>query len=173
MSNELNRRSFVGKATAVAGAAAMAPLLSACGSGGGEQTGSNPASGLKKALPAYVPNTAVKPDIPSVSNGPDAATDPGFLRYPTEHPPSVSGIPGKGGKYTAVTPLWGTVPPPGNSFLQAMNKALGVDLGPTLTHHRPGGTASRRRVRPDHDGDHRLRDHGGPPARLRRPAGPQ
>ncbi|MER7482540.1 Tat pathway signal sequence domain protein [Streptomyces sp. NPDC126510] len=128
MSNELNRRSFVGKATAVAGAAAMAPLLSACGSGGGGQTGSNTASGLKKALPAYVPITAVKPDIPSVSNGPDAVTDPGFLSYPTEHPTTVSGVPGKGGKYTAVTALWGTVPPPGNSFYQAMNKALGVDL---------------------------------------------
>ncbi|MEU1006563.1 hypothetical protein [Streptomyces tibetensis] len=128
MSNELNRRSFVGRATAVAGAAAMAPLLSACGNGGEQQTGSNTASELKKAMPAYVPSQSLKPDIPSVSNGADLATDPGFLRYPTEHPTTVSGVPGKGGKYTAVTPLWGTVPPPGNSFYQAMNKALGVDL---------------------------------------------
>ncbi|KUO16467.1 ABC transporter substrate-binding protein [Streptomyces dysideae] len=128
MTNELNRRSFVGKAASVAGAAALAPLLSACGGGGDRQTGANSESGLKKALPAYVPSTSLKPDIPSVSNGPDAATDPGFLHYPTEHPTTVSGVPGKGGKYTAVTPLWGTVPPPGNSFYQAMNKALGVDL---------------------------------------------
>ncbi|MFB6849646.1 ABC transporter substrate-binding protein [Streptomyces sp. NPDC056373] len=128
MSNELNRRSFVGRATAVAGAAAMAPLLSACGNGGGEQTGSNTASGLKKALPAYVPNKSLTPDIPSVSNGADRATDPAFLHYPTEHPVTVSGVPGKGGRYTAVTPLWGTVPSPGNSFFEAMNKALGLDL---------------------------------------------
>ncbi|MFC7265549.1 ABC transporter substrate-binding protein [Streptomyces lutosisoli] len=128
MSNELNRRDFVGKAAAVAGVAAMAPLLSACGDGGHQQTGGNSASGLKKALPAYLPSTSLKPDIPSVSNGPDVASDPGFLRYPSQHPATVSGVPGKGGKYTAVTPLWGTVPPPGNSFFQAMNKALGIDL---------------------------------------------
>ncbi|MFF9808368.1 ABC transporter substrate-binding protein [Streptomyces coeruleorubidus] len=106
----------------------MTPLLSACGDGGKQQTGANSTSGLKKALPAYVPSTSLKPDIPSVSNGPDAATDPAFLRYPSEHPVTVPDVPGKGGKYTAVTPLWGTVPPTGNSFYQAMNKALGVDL---------------------------------------------
>ncbi|MEV0233351.1 ABC transporter permease subunit [Nonomuraea sp. NPDC050786] len=37
-------------------------------------------------------------------------------------------MPGKGGTYTAVTPLWGTVPPANNSFYQAMNKALGATL---------------------------------------------
>jgi len=128
MSDELNRRTFVGRAAAVAGAAAMTPLLSACGDGGQQQTGANSAPGLKKALPAYVPSKALKPDIPSVSNGPDVATDPAFLHYPSEHPATVPGVPGKGGKYTAVTPLWGTVPSPGNSFYQGMSKALGVDL---------------------------------------------
>lgn len=128
MTNKWNRRDFVGRTAAVAGAAALAPLLSACGDGGQQQTGSNSKTGLQKALPAYVPKQSVKPDIPSVSAGPDAATDPGFLRYPTEHPATVTGVPGKGGKYTAVTPLWGTVPPPGNSFYAAMNKALGLDL---------------------------------------------
>ncbi|NEC85338.1 hypothetical protein [Streptomyces sp. SID12501] len=128
MTNELNRRSFVGRAATVAGVAAMAPVLSACGDGGQQQTGGNSASGLKKALPAYVPSTSLDPDIPSVPNGPDTATGPGFLHYPAEHPTTVSGMPGKGGSHTAVTPLWGTVPPPGNSFFQAMNKALGVDL---------------------------------------------
>lgn len=107
----------------------MAPLLSACGGGTQQKTGANTKSGLKAALPAHVPSTAVKPDIPSVSGGGNgAATDPGFLRYPTDQVATVSGVPGKGGSYTAVTPLWGTVPPAGNSFYQAMNKALGVDL---------------------------------------------
>jgi putative aldouronate transport system substrate-binding protein len=128
MSDGLNRRHFVSTTAAVAGAAALAPLLSACSGGPQQQTGVNTKSGLKAALPDYVPSKALKPDIPSVSGGPDAATDPGFLRYPSEHPATVSGVPGKGGTYTAVTPLWGTVPPPGNSFYQAMSKALGVDL---------------------------------------------
>ncbi|WP_051969236.1 type 2 periplasmic-binding domain-containing protein [Kitasatospora azatica] len=129
MGTELNRRSFVRGAAAIAGAAGMAPLLSACGGGSAHQkTGANTASGLKAALPAYVPNTSIKPDIPSVAGSADAATDPGYLAYPTSAVTSVSGVPGKGGSYTAVTPLWGTVPPVGNSFYQAMNKALGISL---------------------------------------------
>src|SRR5689334_12362330 len=125
MNTELNRRSFVSAAASVAGAAAMAPLLSACGGGSHQKTGANTKTGLKAALPAYVPTTPVKPDIPSVSGGNGAATDPAFLRYPTDQVATVSGVPGKGGSYTAVTPLWGTIPTPGNSFYKAMNKALG------------------------------------------------
>lgn len=64
MSDELNRRTFVGRAAAVAGAAAITPLLSACGDGGQRQTGANSAPGLKKALPAYVPSKAHHPNIP-------------------------------------------------------------------------------------------------------------
>jgi len=124
----MNRRSFLSAAVSVAGAAAMAPLLTACGDGGNRKTGANTDAGLKAALPAYVPSTFVKPDVPSVAGGADVATDPAFLTYPASPAPSVSGVPGKGGSYTAITPLWGTVPPVGNSFYQAMNKALGVEL---------------------------------------------
>ncbi|MER5639154.1 Tat pathway signal sequence domain protein [Kitasatospora sp. NPDC002227] len=125
----MSRRSFLNTAATVAGAAAMTPLLSACGDGGGQKAAANTKEGLKSALPTYVPNAqAVKPDIAPVAGGADAATDPGYLSYPASPPASVSGIPGKGGSYTAVTPLWGTNPPVGNSFFQAMNKALGVDL---------------------------------------------
>jgi putative aldouronate transport system substrate-binding protein len=52
---------------------------------------------MARPLPAYVPSTSLEPDIASVSNGPDVATDP-------------------------------ALPPPGNSFHQAMNQALGVGL---------------------------------------------
>ncbi|MET9633832.1 hypothetical protein ABZX92_40880 [Lentzea sp. NPDC006480] len=88
----------------------------------------NSDAGLKAVLPAYVPNTSIKPDIPSVAGGADVLTEPGFLSYPANRIATVSGVPGKGGKYSAVTPLWGTVPPADNSFYQAMNKALGVEL---------------------------------------------
>jgi putative aldouronate transport system substrate-binding protein len=128
MGIELNRRSFMTAAVSIAGAAAVAPLLSACGGGSAATTGANTASGLKAALPAYAPRTAIRPDIPSVVGSPGAMTDPGFLSYPATQVATVSGVPGAGGSYQAVTPLWGTVPPAGNSFYQAMNKALGVNL---------------------------------------------
>ncbi|MFF4378519.1 ABC transporter substrate-binding protein [Kitasatospora sp. NPDC001547] len=129
MRSGLNRRSFLTTAATVAGAAAMAPLLSACGGGSTKKAGANTKEGLKAALPAYVPNAnAVKPDIAPVQGSGDTATDPAYLAYPASPPTSVSGVPGKGGGYTAITPLWGTAPPVGNSFYQAMNKALGVDL---------------------------------------------
>jgi putative aldouronate transport system substrate-binding protein len=55
MGNESNRRSFLGRAAAVAGAAATAPLFSACGGGGRQQTGAHPKSGLEAPLPACLP----------------------------------------------------------------------------------------------------------------------
>ncbi|PYC79727.1 Tat pathway signal sequence domain protein [Streptomyces tateyamensis] len=128
MTTELNRRRLLTAGASIAGAVTMAPLLSACGGGAHQKTGANTASGLKAALPAYLPSTALKPDIPSVAGGPDAATDPGFASYPASPVATVSGPPGRGGSYTAVTPLWGTVPQPGNSFYQAMDNALGVNL---------------------------------------------
>jgi putative aldouronate transport system substrate-binding protein len=128
MGIELNRRSFMTAAVSIAGAAAMAPLLSACTGSSTSTAGANTASGLRAALPAYAPRTAIKPDILSVAGGPDAMTDPGFLTYPATQVATVAGVPGTGGSYAAVTPLWGTVPPAGNSFYQAMNKALGVNL---------------------------------------------
>jgi putative aldouronate transport system substrate-binding protein len=42
MTHELNRRSFAGAAATVAEAAALAPLLSACGDGGQQKTGTDP-----------------------------------------------------------------------------------------------------------------------------------
>ncbi|MFC9926556.1 ABC transporter substrate-binding protein [Streptomyces sp. NPDC127190] len=128
MPHEWNRRSLIRAAASVAGAATLSPLLSACGGGGAQRSGTNTKAGLKAALPAYVPRTPVKPDIASVAGSDGAVTDPAFLHYPSAQVATVSGTPGKGGSYSAVTPLWGTVPTPGNSFYRAMNKALGVQL---------------------------------------------
>ncbi|SDI95765.1 putative aldouronate transport system substrate-binding protein [Lentzea albidocapillata subsp. violacea] len=128
MGNELNRRSFLNVAVSAAGLVAMGPLLSACGSGPAQRAGVGSEAALKAVLPAYVPNTAIKPDIASIAGGPDVMTNPGFLSYPANRVATVSGIPGKGGTYSAVTPLWGTIPPADNAFYTAMNKALGVQL---------------------------------------------
>ncbi|QMU69815.1 hypothetical protein [Streptacidiphilus sp. P02-A3a] len=128
MSIEMNRRSVLRTAIGVSGAAAMAPLLSACGTGGSVKAGGNTKAGLAATLPTHVPNTSIKADIPTVSFANGASTDPGFLSYPANPVATVSGIPGSGGSYTAVTPLWGTIPSPGNQFYQAVNKALGTTL---------------------------------------------
>jgi putative aldouronate transport system substrate-binding protein len=150
MGIELNRRSFMGAAATIVGAAAMGPLLSGCSSSPSQTVGANSATGLKAVLPAYVPSTAINPDIPSVAGGPDIATSPGFLTYPANPIATTSGVPGRGGSYTAVTPLWGTVPPAGNAFYQAMNKALGVQLamkpadGNTYDTIVPTMTAAKR-----------------------------
>ncbi|WP_182876428.1 extracellular solute-binding protein [Microbispora sp. H10670] len=121
MRPELNRRSFVALAAAT-------PLLAACGGGARQKTGTTTGEGLRAALPSYVPSGSVRPDIPSLAGGAGAATDPAFLAYPSGRVATVHGTPGRGGSYTAVTPLWGTVPPAGNSFYEAVNKALGVTL---------------------------------------------
>jgi len=152
MSIEMNRRTFVNGAVAVAGAAAMSPLLAACGSGNsGHRTGgTNTKKGMAAALPDHVPSNAVQADIPSTAGTGSAVTDPGFLKYPTDLVKSVSEVPGSGGSYTALTPLWATVPPPNNAFYRAMNKALGATLtmkpanGNTYNTVIPTLTAARK-----------------------------
>jgi putative aldouronate transport system substrate-binding protein len=119
----MTRRGFLSVAAGAAGAAAAAPLLSACGHSGSGGTGVTSASELAKILPDYIPNNAVKPDIPSV-NG----SDPGFLTYPTDLVHTVSEMPGSGGSYSAITPLWASIPPAGNQYYQAVNSALGATL---------------------------------------------
>jgi len=92
MGNELNRRSFLNAAVSAAGLVAMGPLLSACGGSGAQRAGVNSDAGLKAVLPAYVPNTSIKPDIPSVAGGADVMTDPGFLSYPSNRIATVPGM---------------------------------------------------------------------------------
>ncbi|KAA2252201.1 hypothetical protein F0L68_36275 [Solihabitans fulvus] len=128
MATDFTRRRFISVAATLAGATAIAPLVSACGSGAQKTTGANSESGLRAVLPAYAPSTQITPDLPSVSGAADIATEPGFLTYPANPVVTVPDVAGRGGTYTAVTPLWGTIPPAGNAFYQAMNKALGVNL---------------------------------------------
>jgi putative aldouronate transport system substrate-binding protein len=120
----LNRRKFLGAAAATAGAAAAAPLLAACGTSGTGTPGAASASQLAKILPAYVPRNLITPDFPSVDG-----SAPGYLNYPTSLVRSVSSVPGDGGSYTAITPLWASIPSPsGNTYYSAVNKALNADL---------------------------------------------
>ena len=120
----MSRRGFLTASAGALGAIAAEPLLAACGSAGpAAKTGAASGTTLKKILPNYAPSDLVKPDYPSV-NG----SSPAFLNYPAKLVRTVSETPGSGGRYTAITPLWGTIPSANNPFDQAVNQALGATL---------------------------------------------
>ncbi len=125
----LSRRVLLRSAATLAGAAFAAPLIAGCESSSSKAPGSTSAGDLAKVIPSYLPNTSVKPDLPSVTGASGAVSDPGFLAYPASPVKTVTGIPGKGGSYTTMTPLWGSIPPSsGNGYYDAVNKALGATL---------------------------------------------
>ncbi|WP_034269401.1 hypothetical protein [Actinospica robiniae] len=122
------RRGFVTASAGVAGAVAGVPLLSACGSSASSTTGVTAKSAVKAVIPTYKASSAVTADIPSVAGAVGSATDPGFLNFPANPVKTVTGTIGSGGTYKTVTPIWGSVPPAGNSYYKAVNAALGATL---------------------------------------------
>jgi putative aldouronate transport system substrate-binding protein len=129
-SSAFSRRSFLGATLLGAGAVVGGPaLLSACGSGGGGKGQQSGAKDLKDVLPKFAEaKGGPKADIESVVGADGASTDPVYFSYPTDRSQTVSGVPGKGGSYRAITPLWGSIPPADNAYYQAVNKALGANL---------------------------------------------
>jgi putative aldouronate transport system substrate-binding protein len=124
----MSRRGFLTATAGAIGAVAAEPLLAACGSGAAPvKTGAATAPLLQRILPHYKANSLVKPDYPSISG-----SAPAYLNYPSDLVRTVASTPGSGGSYTAITPLWGTIPSANNPFDQAVNKALGatVSVGP-------------------------------------------
>ncbi|NUT03995.1 MAG: hypothetical protein HOV76_10980 [Hamadaea sp.] len=124
-----NRRQFLSLAGLGVLSVAGVGGLAGCSDKKANGPGTTSQSDLSKILPNYIPNTAVKPDMPAVVGANGAVSDPVFLRYPDSPVKTVAAIPGKGGSYTTMTPLWGAIPPSdGNSYYDAVNKALGVTL---------------------------------------------
>jgi putative aldouronate transport system substrate-binding protein len=122
-----SRRSFLASTAVASAAVAGMPLLSACGGkGSGGQEGRVSEEELQSILPTYrASDTAVDPDIAS-ENG----SSPGFTRWIPQEELGVS-VPeplGGGAKLTAMTPLWGTPPRPGNPFWTAMDESIGVRM---------------------------------------------
>lgn len=122
------RRFLASSAFAAAATVGATPLLSACGGGGGTggEEGRASAEELASILPTYRESeVAVAPDIPS-ENG----SSPGYTSWipDGELGVSVPEPPGNGGRYTAMTPLWGTPPGSGNAFWTAMDEAIGVSI---------------------------------------------
>jgi ABC-type glycerol-3-phosphate transport system substrate-binding protein len=125
----VTRRGLLTAAATIAGAAAAAPLLAACGSSGNSTQGSTSQSDLAKILPNYIPNTSVKPDVSAVIGPHGGISDPLFLSYPANPVQTVEAVPGAGGSYATLTPLWGSIPSSaGNAYYDAVNKALGATL---------------------------------------------
>lgn len=88
-----------------------------------------PTSGNVKgvALPTYVPQTAIKPDLPGSADG---MIDPAFINYPANPVKTVLDTPGSGGDVNVTTWTTGAAPTPmdSNALWQAVNKELGVNL---------------------------------------------
>jgi putative aldouronate transport system substrate-binding protein len=129
-SNGFTRRQVFKTSAAVGGAIAATPLLSACGSGkaAAKSSGAANTTTVKGVIPTYKASSAVTADIPSVAGANGAASDPAFLTFPASPAKSVTGPVGSGGSYQAVSPLWGSVPAPGNSYYTAVNQAIGATL---------------------------------------------
>ena len=124
-----NRRQFLSLAGLGALSVAGGGVLAGCSDKKASGPGTTSQSELSKILPQYIPNTSVKPDIPGVIGANGAVSDGVFLAYPASPVKTVASIPGKGGSYTTMTPLWGAIPPSsGNTYYDTVNKALGATL---------------------------------------------
>ena len=126
----LNRRHFLELAglgaVAVAGGGTVAGCGDAKTSNGPGTTGQDQ---LRKLLPAYVASDVIKPDIPSVPGANGFASTPVFLTYPAGPVTTVPAVPGKGGTYTSITPLWGAIPSSSNNtYYDTVNAALGATI---------------------------------------------
>ncbi|WP_194896772.1 extracellular solute-binding protein [Catenulispora pinisilvae] len=126
--NAFTRRGFLTAFAGAAGAITLSPLLAACGNSAGKG-GASTKAGIQAVLPTFKPLTGgVTPDIPVVSGADGAMTNPGFVKYPTNLVKTVTGKVGSGGTYTAVAPSWNPIPPAGNAYYAAVNRALGANF---------------------------------------------
>lgn len=123
LTGRLDRRSFLGFLAVGAGVVGVPSLLTGCSTGGGGPV-AEPGTVTAANLPTYVPIEYVKPDFPGV-NGSTA----GYASIPEELVTAFEAPPGAGGTYTAMTPLWSTIPSTqGNAYFEAVNEALGTTV---------------------------------------------
>lgn len=125
---EVHRRSFLGMVAAGAAVVGVPSLLTACSTEAPGAAVPGAAVG-GDVLPTYVPIDYVEPDFPSVEG-----STPGFTSLPDELVQSVPEPPGSGAVFTAMTPLWGTIPPKnGNQYYEAVNDMLGSTIDFQIT----------------------------------------
>ncbi|MFG1707801.1 extracellular solute-binding protein [Nonomuraea sp. M3C6] len=125
-----SRRKFLHLTGSTALLAASGGLLAACGSPSPQ---ASPQGGGRKAvLPAYLPSTVGKPDLPATAEGVLAA----YYAYPDKPVTAFSDKPGAGlGEVKVLTNMFNPVPPgvAGNRFWQELNTRLGATIDITMT----------------------------------------
>jgi len=118
-----SRRTFL---TLVGAGVVGSAALAGCRTGGSGSDAPSSSAGVASddVLPAYLPLDYVEPDFPSV-NGSTA----GFTTIPSELVQAYETPPGSGSTFTAMTPLWGAIPPTvGNQYYDAVNAAIGSTI---------------------------------------------
>ncbi len=124
----ISRRDLIAGGTmAVAGAS----LLGGCSTGGGTENTSEVNSSV--TLPAYLPYTGVKADLPSS----DEAVMAAFLAYPKGDVTATEGKPLASGKPLSILTNTNTQLPPAlndNKYWQAVNDAAGAELQYTMAN---------------------------------------
>lgn len=142
-SSDVSRRTLLGALAAGAGTLVSAPLLSACGSDSGRtEAKPNPKGAIREqekltTVPRFVDAEYVKPELASA---PDVA--PGYLTYPRELVATVTGKPGQGSTFKAMTPAWWPIPPglDKNDYYKAVNAELGSTFEFTIINGNDYGT---------------------------------
>ncbi len=124
-----SRRSFLAStAIATAAVAGGMPLLAACG-GGSEDTkkreGATSGKDAAKLLPAYVPSTVARPDIPAKNGSAAGYTDKVDLAALVVSVPHKLGT---GTPFKIMSPLWGTPPKPDCAYYKAVDAAAGTKV---------------------------------------------
>jgi putative aldouronate transport system substrate-binding protein len=123
-----NRRNFLGLIGLGAAAVAGGGLLAGCSEKAGSKGAATQAD--KGVLPTLKKMDLVKPDLPGEGPIPD-----GFLSYPSNLVDAITEKPGTGGQaIRTMAPWWGPTPPGlgRNSFLNAANTELGVQVNPSM-----------------------------------------
>ncbi|GAA3671101.1 extracellular solute-binding protein [Nonomuraea antimicrobica] len=124
-----SRRQFLQLTGSTALLAASGGLLTACGS---SSPPASPQGSTRKAvLPAYLPSTVVKPDVPATADGVLAA----YHSYPANPVTAFTGKPGEGlGEVKVLTNMFDPVPPgaDANRYWQELNTRLGATLNITM-----------------------------------------
>ena len=114
-----SRRSFL---TLVGAGVLGSAVLAGCRTEGASTSDPTTAGEVADSvLPTFAAIDYVEPDFPSV-NGSTA----GFASIPADLVQAYDAPPGSGSTFTAMTPLWGAIPPStGNQYYDAVNEALG------------------------------------------------
>ncbi|GAB3732157.1 extracellular solute-binding protein [Nocardiopsis nanhaiensis] len=121
-----SRRRFLRLMGASGAALFSTRMLSACS--GGDTGGGGSASAstdLDELIPTFRAFEGAVPDILGVDGAPD-----GFTAYPDSFVQGTDGVRGSGGQYTAMTPMWGPLPPGlgSNSFYDYVNEKIGATV---------------------------------------------